>query len=1114
MANWFRSMARRLVSGKRPTAPHRARRAHVALEILEDRVTPSTAPLAVTSYYDSAIYEFNATTGALMSTLVAPNSQTTLQNPAGITVGPDGNLYISSQGNDSIVEYNLTTHSLSTFISASVLGPIATSNGDSAFGPAGMAFGPDGNLYVALSAAPGAAIPTGPGGVVRFDLTNNGGLAYSGQSAIIASAPTLNAPGGLVDPTEMAFGVGAANIDTLYVSDSGVGSVVAIPHAVAQTPGALTTFVAPGSGPTAHPLIYPTGLAWSSSGALEVVDLGNPEAQTPAQDVGQVLTFKMPTAPASTTLTAGSNDQQLPLTNGTIDVKSTAGFPASGGLFINGINTTVTYTGKTATSFTGVTGGSPGTELATGMTATSTDALAPYVSSFAQPLSRLTGAFPSDAVFNSSGQLLTADLGPTDSPGAGTIDEFGSGGAFLKSLVTATTVGANAQSDFTPSQLTLNLGNMAPSVSIAANYSVNEGSSVTLHAIGTDAQGFPLTYTWDINGDGIYGDATGANPTLTWAQLVALGVDSSGTFNVRVIASDGHGQVTTSQPATLTVNYTPVMGPSMVVTSFFDGALYEYGANGGTLKNTLAAPYSNQGAILTNPAGVTDGPDGNLYISNQNAFPPAGAAPTGESIVRENLSTNTLSTFIDNTVLENVVATLNDGDPQFDPAGITFGPDGNLYVALNGGYSGNPDAGAFGANPGAIVRFNITTVNGVLTYAGSYQIIATNDTGLATLGQTGLNANSLFEPSGITFGIGASDMDNLYIANSGGGAAAGSIVKITDATGANPTASVFVQAGAEGLAFPEGVLFQKNGDLIVTDFGSGHGAVTSPGRIERYGPNGQTLTPIVTGLVGQFPTETALTSSGNLIVVEEGSNYPPNLLGSIREFSGSGASMGTLESSSQFAVTGPGDSGSPSDSGFSPGALVLNAGTRAPVVNPGTGYTIAEGHSVTLNVQAQDPNGAALTYSWDVNGDGAFGDATGKSPTLSWAQLVKHGIDQAGTWQVQVMVADADGHVVTSSTVPLTVTYTPPTLRISGLATIKVGQTYTLQLASLPTGADYNFISWTINWGDGSLPQTVEGDTPSVTHVFTKAAHVTITATATNNVNTYDSNDLLLDVVA
>ena len=402
------------------------------------------------------------------------------------------------------------------------------------------------------------------------------------------------------------------------------------------------------------------------------------------------------------------------------------------------------------------------------------------------------------------------------------------------------------------------------------------------------------------------------------------------------------------------------------------------------------------------------------------------------------------------------------------------------------------------------MRFDIANNNGVLTFTGAYSVIATTES---------VGGDPLFEPSGIAFGVGAADMNNLYVANSGGGLAPGNIVKITDATGANPTPTIFAQAGAEGLNFPVAVVFQKNGDLLVTDFGGS--AVTAAGRIERFGPTGQTLTPLVTNMVSQFPSDTVLTSTGNLIVVEDGPNYPPNLLGSIREYSAAGASLGVLQSSSQFAVTGPGDSAFPSDSGFSPSALVLNAGTRAPVVNPGTGYTIKEGGSLTLRVQAQDPNGSPLTYSWSVNGNGTFGQATGASPTLTWAQLVKLGINQAGTWQVQVMVADADGHVVTSSAVPLTVTYTPPTIKISGPTAVVIGHTFTLQLATTPIGAVYNFTSWTINWGDGTAPQVVTGDPSSVTHVFTtKNARTMITVTATNNIGTYDSNDLDVDVLA
>jgi hypothetical protein len=43
-------------------------------------------------------------------------------------------------------------------------------------------------------------------------------------------------------------------------------------------------------------------------------------------------------------------------------------------------------------------------------------------------------------------------------------------------------------------------------------------------------------YEMDINGDGTYGDATGPNPTLTGAQLQALGI---GSVSVRSFGASG-----------------------------------------------------------------------------------------------------------------------------------------------------------------------------------------------------------------------------------------------------------------------------------------------------------------------------------------------------------------------------------------------------------------------------------------------------------------------------------------------------------------------------------------------------------------------------------------------
>lgn len=90
-------------------------------------------------------------------------------------------------------------------------------------------------------------------------------------------------------------------------------------------------------------------------------------------------------------------------------------------------------------------------------------------------------------------------------------------------------------------------------------YTITEGQSLTLSATGPLAPG----YSWDINGDGVFTDAVGASPTLTWAQLNALGInDGPATFIVRLRLSDIN--VSDSLPVTLTVVNAP---PTLSYTS-------------------------------------------------------------------------------------------------------------------------------------------------------------------------------------------------------------------------------------------------------------------------------------------------------------------------------------------------------------------------------------------------------------------------------------------------------------------------------------------------------------------------------------------------------------------
>jgi hypothetical protein len=268
MASLFGSLSKWLSPYPRTARSSKSRSAKCrcipVLEALEARDNP-TAPLVVaSSFFDGALYEFDSGTGALKATLVAPNnSSSLLQGPAGLTAGPDANLYISSQFTNSILEYNLATQTLSTFIPSTVLQPIAIAaangNTNAQFAPAGLSFGPDGDLYVSLN---GGQSASSGGAVIRFNITGGAsGLTYAGTSATVAS--------GLVQPTGLTFGTASGDTNNLYVCNVGTDTVVKVTGATSASPSS-GTFVAAASGG----LNYPAAVSWGADGKFYVVDLG------------------------------------------------------------------------------------------------------------------------------------------------------------------------------------------------------------------------------------------------------------------------------------------------------------------------------------------------------------------------------------------------------------------------------------------------------------------------------------------------------------------------------------------------------------------------------------------------------------------------------------------------------------------------------------------------------------------------------------------------------------------------------------------------------------------------------------------------------------------------
>ncbi|MBW3540325.1 MAG: hypothetical protein KY476_08645 [Planctomycetes bacterium] len=204
-------------------------------------------------------------------------------------------------------------------------------------------------------------------------------------------------------------------------------------------------------------------------------------------------------------------------------------------------------------------------------------------------------------------------------------------------------------------------------------------------------------------------------------------------------------------------------------------------------------------------------------------------------------------------------------------------------------------------------------------------------------------------------------------------------------------------------------------------------------------------------------------------------------------------------------------------------ARYLSVTNAAPVAEAGGPYTVAEGGTVTLDASAStDPDqaGSTLTYAWDLDGDGLFGETgtnagrgeeTGATPTFSAASL-----DGPNSVTVSLRVTD-NGALTSTDTATITVANVAPTASIAGATTGSEGTAVSLtgsvsDPSPVDQAAGFTY-AWTVTRSrDGGATFTAYASATTADYLLPPdddgLYRVTLTATdkdgATSNAATHD----------
>jgi hypothetical protein len=162
-------------------------------------------------------------------------------------------------------------------------------------------------------------------------------------------------------------------------------------------------------------------------------------------------------------------------------------------------------------------------------------------------------------------------------------------------------------------------------------------------------------------------------------------------------------------------------------------------------------------------------------------------------------------------------------------------------------------------------------------------------------------------------------------------------------------------------------------------------------------------------------------------------------------------------------------------------SATINVTNVAPTVTiVGAPATSPEGTPITLTSTVTDPGTADTdTYAWSVTKDGVL-FATGTAADFTFTP------DDNGTYVVSLTATDDDGDVSNTDTATITVTNVAPVINTLILTPVVDENGFATLSGTYSDAGTADTETLTIDWGDGTAPQTVAvtGGTFNVTHQY------------------------------